>query len=473
VDNPTRVAPRTSNGSGERVGPDGPGRRIDSGGRVVCGGVVPVSDIEPERAGGAEWTDPGADALRSPYATAAETLAELRRRDRFLFTVALVNAALAGLFTVLMLVDGRTLLGRNVWTKPWKFATSIAVFSATVGWLLPSLSLAERVERRASYIIGTAMLIEITLISGQAARGVRSHFNASTPLDGGVAAAMGLTITVSTLVVVYVLWRILRTRPPLSAPYLWGIRAGMLLFVVASFEGYLMIANGAHSVGVSPSAPGLPVLNWKLTGGDLRIAHFVGLHALQVLPLTGYVASRWDRLSDRDALRVVGGVGALYGLLVAATFVVAMLGNPLVRPLPSMSTVFALSFLLVAPFWLLMIVAPTWRWTERVVDSHLIAVPAAALYVLLVAPQAVDVATTLLSPTLGELTTILSGDVGATVAWVHFLAFDLFVGRWIYLDARDRGVRPLVVSLVLFATLMFGPAGFLAYSVARPAFSDG
>jgi hypothetical protein len=434
--------------------------------------VSPVSDIGPERTGGTGGTAPGLDALRSPHAAVAAALVELRRRSRFLFAVALLNAALAVLFTGLMFLDGRTLLGRNVWTKPWKFATSIAVFTATMGWVLPSLSLADRVERRASYVIGTAMLIEIALISMQAARGVRSHFNLSTPLDGSVAAAMGLTITVSTLVVAYVLWRLLRTRPPLSAPYLWGLRVGMLLFVAASLEGYLMIANGSHSVGSSPSAPGLPLLNWKLTGGDLRIAHFIGLHALQVLPLTGYVASRWPRLSDRGALRVVGGVGALYGLLVAATFVVAMLGHPLVPSVPSISTVFELSFLLVAPFWLLMILAPTWRWTARVADSHLVAVPAAALYVVLVAPRAVDVAAALLSPSLAELTAILAGDVGATIAWVHFLAFDLFVGRWIYRDAGDRGISPVFVSPVLVVTLMFGPAGFAIYSLFRPAFSE-
>ena len=254
--------------------------------------------------------------------------------------MAVVNVALAVLFTGLLQIDGRLLLNRNVWTKPWKFATSIAIFTATMGWILPSLSLTDRVERRVSYVIGTAMLIEISLISGQAARAVRSYFNASTLVDATVALVMVLTITVSTVTVGYVLWRIVRSRPPLSASYLWGVRIGMLAFLIASFEGYLMIVNGAHSVGASPSGPGLPVLNWKLTGGDLRIAHFVGLHALQVFPLTGYVASRWDRISDRDALLIVGGASALYGLLLGALLVIALLGYPLVSSVPSMATAF-------------------------------------------------------------------------------------------------------------------------------------
>lgn len=107
--------------------------------------------------------------------------------------------------------------------------------------------------------------------------------------------------------------------------------------------------------------PGLPLLNWSVTGGDLRIAHFIGLHALQVLPLTGYAAARWERPSTRTSLGIVAVVATLYGSLVGGTFVWALLGNPLVQSLPavSMADVFAASFLLVAPFWALMILTPT------------------------------------------------------------------------------------------------------------------
>ena len=419
-----------------------------------------------------EWTELELTAFRSPYEVALSVGQELRRRSRFLFAVAAINILLAVLFTALIQLDGRMILGRNVWTKPWKFATSIAVFTATIGWLLPSLSLGERLSRRVSYLIGTSMLIEIALISGQAARGVRSHFNGSTLFDTALSLVMVLTITVSTLTVAYVLWQLVRTRPSLSPPYHWGIRLGMLVFVVASFEGYLMIANGAHSVGTAPSAPGLPLLNWKLTGGDLRIAHFVGLHGLQVLPLVGYVAARWNRVSERGALGLVGGASALYGLLLGALFGIAMLGHPLVPAVPSIASIFTLSFLLVAPFWILVIFVPTWRWTERLVDSHLIVVPAAALYALLVAPQAGAVVTALVSPTLPELVAILSSDLGATTAWVHFLAFDLFVGRWIYRDASDRGIPMRLVSPILLLTLLLGPVGFIGYCTLRPLSAD-
>lgn len=258
------------------------------------------------------------------------TAMELYHRNRPLFAVAVANLLLAVVFTGLMAVDGRTLLGRNVWTKPWKFATSIAIFTATMGWILPSLSLTDRVEKIATYTISGAMTIEIVLISTQAARGVASHFNTSTGLDSTIFMIMGLTITISSVAVAYVLWRVIRNPPALPPAYLWGIILGMFVFVLASFQGWLMIAQGGHGVGAPNGSPGLPLLNWSLTGGDLRIAHFVGLHALQVLPLTGYYAEQRVQESSRRALGVLSVVGGFYVLLTVGLFIQALRGTPLI-----------------------------------------------------------------------------------------------------------------------------------------------
>lgn len=408
---------------------------------------------------------------QSSYRAGMEILTELRRRNQVLFTVALVHLVLAVLFTALIQLDGRILLGRNVWTKPWKFATSIMIFTATIGWILPSLSLGDRTERLVSSIVGATMLLEITLISTQAARGVPSHFNTSTPLDTVIFGIMGSTITLNTLVIAYVLWRIFRSPPALAPAYLWGLRVGMFAFVVASFEGWLMAALGTHSVGVTADSAGLPLLNWKVMGGDLRIAHFIGLHALQVLPLAGYVASTRDSLSVRQSLSVLGVVTMLYSSLTIITFVQAIRGVPLASSVPTMSLsgIFSASFLLVAPFWLLMMLAPTWDVTERVMDSRLVLLPAALLYLVLLIPVAPRVARGVLNPSLTGMTTLLSTDFGATLAWVHFLAFDLFVGQWVYRDARQRGVSPLIVSPILVLTLLFGPVGFVSYAAIRSA----
>jgi hypothetical protein len=114
-----------------------------------------------------------------------------------------------------------------------------------------------------------------------------------------------------------------------------------------------------------------------------------------------------------------------------------------------------------------MIALPGWRVTQRVIASPWIAAPAAALYLALVVPGLAGVLAAVSSPSLEAIAPMLGTTEGATVAWVHFLAFDLFVGRWVYLDARQRGVSAWVTSPLLFATLMVGPAGLLAYLVVR------
>jgi hypothetical protein len=135
-----------------------------------------------------------------------------------------------------------------------------------------------------------------------------------------------------------------------------------------------------------------------------------------------------------------------------------------------MATLFDASFLLVAPFWLLMIALPGWRVTRRVIASPWIAAPAAALYLALVLPGLPGVLGAVSSPSLEAIAPLLGTPEGATVAWVHFLAFDLFVGRWVYLDARARGITPWLTSPLLFLTLMLGPAGLLGHLLVRGRF---
>lgn len=132
-----------------------------------------------------------------------------------------------------------------------------------------------------------------------------------------------------------------------------------------------------------------------------------------------------------------------------------------------MSTLFSLSSLVVMPFWFLMIFLPKWRYTSSILSSPWIATGAALIYVILVLPQITAILPAVLNPDLADINSLLSTDSGTTIAWVHFLAFDLFVGRWIYLDARARGLHPLITSPILFFTLMLGPLGFLAYLISN------
>jgi Domain of unknown function (DUF4281) len=132
-----------------------------------------------------------------------------------------------------------------------------------------------------------------------------------------------------------------------------------------------------------------------------------------------------------------------------------------------MDWLFRLSNALVLPFWALMILLPRWRWTARIMGSPLVSLAPASLYAALVIPRLGEIWPAVSHPTLGGVATLLHTPAGATIAWVHFLAFDLLVGRWIYLDSQERQVSALLMAPMLFLTLMLGPAGFFVYLAIR------
>jgi hypothetical protein len=131
---------------------------------------------------------------------------------------------------------------------------------------------------------------------------------------------------------------------------------------------------------------------------------------------------------------------------------------------------FKLSSLLVFPFWVLMLFLPGWRLTERAMRSPWVAAGPAVLYALLVLPHFVEHAPALMRPEQGKIANLLGSPAGATISWAHFLAFDLFVGRWIYLDGRRRSTSAWLMAPIIFLTLLFGPLGFLLHLCLRRAF---
>lgn len=132
-----------------------------------------------------------------------------------------------------------------------------------------------------------------------------------------------------------------------------------------------------------------------------------------------------------------------------------------------METIFSVSFLLTAPFWAMMILVPRWRWTKRIIASPLIILPAALLYVVLIIPALTEAIPLLAAPTLENIVRLLATEEGATIGWIHFLAFDLFVGRWAFLDSQKRQISPWLMAPVLFFILMLGPLGFTLYMLVR------
>lgn len=285
---------------------------------------------EPETGGPA---GPAARAAaRGLVAAARGFVAELWRRDPALFAVAAFHAALFVLFAALAQVDGRTILGIDPWIKPMKFASSIAIYLWTMGWLLAGLPLSDRARRVVRWSLAGPLLVEIALIAMQSARGTTSHFNAATPFDAAVFGAMGLAIFYVTFVNLYLLVRFWRTPAAGSPAYAWGVRLGLLLFLFGSAQGGYMVGASAHTVGAPDGGAGLPFVNWSTAYGDLRVAHFLGLHALQALPLAGWAI---DSMARRGLVRRPGlalaAVSAAYAVATAGAFALALLGLPLVR----------------------------------------------------------------------------------------------------------------------------------------------
>ncbi|MET0133239.1 MAG: ABA4-like family protein [Kibdelosporangium sp.] len=132
-----------------------------------------------------------------------------------------------------------------------------------------------------------------------------------------------------------------------------------------------------------------------------------------------------------------------------------------------MSQLFQLSFYLAAPFWALMILAPGWSWTRRIIGSPWIAAPVSVLYLAIAIPRLADLLPVVTQPTLAGLQEAMADGGMTTLVWAHIIAFDLFVGRWIYLRGRERRIHPLVTSPILLVTILLAPIGFLVFLAVR------
>lgn len=249
------------------------------------------------------------------------TVAELRSRNAVLFWATVLSSILLVSALLGLVLDPRTVGGESVWFKPMRYAAAMALFTATLGWLTPRFSVSDRVLRLVSWVVGFAVVFELTAIAGQAARGMDAHFNHATGFDALVYLLMGIviasmTLTVGALFVVGAL-KGFNAHPAFAL----GITLGGILFVVGSFEGGIMSALGTNTVG---SGYTLPVVGWTLVG-DFRVAHFVGLHSLQALPLIGYLAAVGERRGHiTHPRRLVWVAGITYTAVLVGVFALAL-----------------------------------------------------------------------------------------------------------------------------------------------------
>jgi hypothetical protein len=243
------------------------------------------------------------------------------------------NVGLLVASLVAMPFDERKILGLNPWVKPVKFDVSVILFLVTVAVLMKALGDAPEWSAMRVWMgwgFGMAMIVEDTVIALQSARGVRSHMNFDTGMDAGLFGTMGVAILVSTLLSLWLLVAWCRTDAGLAQAEVWGIRLGLLMLLAASIEGVRMVGHGSHTVGAADGGPGLAFVNWSTGHGDLRVAHFFALHALQIFPVVGMVLAR---LPVKSGVQVGGlfGFAVAYGWAVWWMFAEAMRGIPVAR----------------------------------------------------------------------------------------------------------------------------------------------
>lgn len=250
---------------------------------------------------------------------ALEVIDQLKNRNGTLFFFGFACFALAGMCLFLVNASSTSVAEVNAWHKPLKFSVSIAVYVWTIGWFLQYLPSFD-----STFFSWTNVLLftfELTYITLQAARGQESHFNQSSTLYSALFVAMAVAATFIVLYAAYIAYLFFRSDfPDLSAHYLWSIRLALIIFVTFSLEGFLMGSRQSHTVGPPRSSISLPITKWNLDSGDLRVAHFLGMHALQLLPLLSHFV-----LKNTKAVFVVS---AIYFLLATITLVQALAGKP-------------------------------------------------------------------------------------------------------------------------------------------------
>lgn len=245
----------------------------------------------------------------------------LRTKSDVLFYFGLVCLALAFLFLILSRVTSTQVLGINAWIKPFKFSLSICSYAWAMALFcsyLPSFNKAYY-----SWSIVILLGFEITYITFQAARGQLSHFNVTSPIHSVLYFLMALAATLVTLYTAYIGVLFCTQQPALPDYYIWSIRLGIFIFVVFAFEGFVMGSRLSHTIGGPDGGTGIPILNWSRTFGDPRVAHFLGMHALQVLPLLSYYMIK-------DVKWTIG-FAALYVILPSYTLYQALQGKPFLK----------------------------------------------------------------------------------------------------------------------------------------------
>ncbi|MEM1121140.1 MAG: hypothetical protein AAGJ18_11880 [Bacteroidota bacterium] len=238
-----------------------------------------------------------------------------------------VNLGMLTFSLIGMLVDNRQLLGENVWLKPAKFAVSIPIYCITIALLLSIYPYTFKIKKRISRLIGWVLILEVPLIMIQAYRGVRSHFNTTTALDGIIFGSMGLLILINTIVLFYMMWTAFTKDFNASKLMQRAVQFGWIGMIVSIVAGQQMLAARGHSVGIPDGGAGIPITHWSTEGGDWRAVHFLGMHGMQILPLMAYFL---ERQNWKNSWLMIWGIGIFYLTFIGYIYTKTQAGMPFI-----------------------------------------------------------------------------------------------------------------------------------------------
>jgi hypothetical protein len=251
-----------------------------------------------------------------------------RRAERIAYAVAAALFLSGTAHALVLIVTGGSWLGPLSMRKAVTFGLSFGLTLASVAWATSFLTLRSRPRTALLGAFTAASVTEVVLVSGQAWRGVPSHFNFATPFDNVVSMTLAAGGGVIILCVAGFTATALVEPGPDAPSMRLAVRAGLAVLLVALATGAVMIGRG-----VVAARGGDPQLAYT-TAGSLKPLHAVAMHAVLVLPALAWTL-RFTRHAEPQRLRIVKTAVAADAVLTAVIGVESFTGiAPLAAPLP-------------------------------------------------------------------------------------------------------------------------------------------
>ena len=260
--------------------------------------------------------------------------ARLQAGSPVLFAVGMAMLLVAAMTLVLAWLDPRVFQGVSTWAKPLKFQLSTGMYLLTLALFMAWLPVDKQQTRLGRYVVWSAVgagIFEVVYITWQGAFGLASHYNNTSAFYAAMYTLMGVgavILTTASLALAVLIARSPAYALPRALKH--AVVLGLVLtFVLGTgFGSYLGAQRAGHWVGGAlTDAGGLPLFNWSRSGGDLRVAHFFGIHAVHFVPAAAALAAA-ARLPGAKHIASAWLLAAAFSALTVWTFVQAARGQP-------------------------------------------------------------------------------------------------------------------------------------------------